>query len=335
MTLIVGLRGIGKSYLAADSRATIKQTGETRDDATKWQAIGKQAVVVAAGDAQLAAYICDQIISGFKDPDTTSFNEVKMKFEQELKELAIKFNKDTNRFCHCTLMLAGYDKTQKEDVDAAVLGEIMSADIVANSGGRAVNQSIDPEIIKAMSTRLATAQLQNKPLGRGDRVTINRPKSELRAYYVDVSAGGVNIKQTAADTFDALIFGADTAVNKLELPKEIISNIYFRNMSGQTAKEIITGDGIYLIAFIKSAIDQRGYKEVGGNVIPLLITPDFNAVGSGQVAKLNLITKEVEIVGDIEVKDGRLHYKDIDGEYKPFLRFREFLGKSKGQLADY
>lgn len=337
MTLIIGLRGIGKSYLAADSRATITQAGvtTTRDDATKWQAIGKHAVIVAAGDAQLAAYICDEIISSFQDVDAATFNEVRDKFEQDLELIATKFNKETGRFCRCTLMLAGYDLSQKEDVDAAVLGETMGGDLIAKGDGSSSTQSIDHEIIKAMSYQLNMAQILKKPLGRGDRVPINKPKSELMAYSVNVNQKKVNIDETVADTFEALVFGMDTAVNKLELPRETVSKIYFRDMNGLTTGEVIAGDGILLVAFIKSTVDKRGYTGVGGNVIPILITPEFNSVGSGQVSRFNLKTKQIDIVGDLIVKDGRLHYKDSDGEYKPYLRFREFKDNSKDQLAEY
>jgi hypothetical protein len=297
--------------------------GATSDDVSKWKAFGRHAVIVVAGNALLAAYICDGILAKLPQPDDRSYNEVKAVFESDLEEISRQFNVDTGRYTHCTIMLSGYDLDSKDDVDAAKLGEVMAAGVKAKGDGVSVQQNIDAEIIKGMSYQMTMAELMHKPLGVGDRVTINRPKSELTAYEIVIDQAGVHIQKTEADTFEALIYGADTAVNKLELPTETISNIYFRDISGQNAAEVMTGDGIHLIAFIKTTIEQRNYTNVGGNVVPLLITPELTAVGSGQVGRLNLRTKKVDLVGDIEVRNGKLHYKDYDGTYKPFRSLKD------------
>jgi hypothetical protein len=199
------------------------------------------------------------------------------------------------------------------------IGRVLGAG-VQSGNGVSVGQSVDPEIIKSVSYMTTVAQIigRRSPLGPGTRVNVNRQKSELTAYQVELQQAGVDVTVTEADTFEALIYGADTAVNKLELPDDVIADIYFRDISGQDSISMIMADGVRFVAFINETIRTRGYTTVGGNIIPLYITPDLSGFADGEYGRLNLDTRQVESVGSTKVISGRLHYKDTDGTFKPY-----------------
>ena len=318
MTLIVGLRGVNKSYLAADSRLTNTATGEYSDDVSKWMNFGKLATCVVAGNAAMAAFICEAVlaIAGIEP----SYQDVKTIFDRDLENLAKQFNVTTGKYTSCVIMLAGYRTDAKDSFDMGKIGMAMGAS-VQKAGGKTVQQSIDPEIIKAMDSVFKDARPEDWAkggIGRGVRATINRPKSEITAYDVQLDGSGVHIRTAEADTYEALIYGADTATNKLELPAEITSEIFFRDVKGMDMYDVLSLDGVYFVAFINDTIKQRRYTNVGGNIISLFITPELHGFASGQAGMIDPKTGQSIILNDIEVIDGKMHYKDKDGAFMPY-----------------
>lgn len=321
MTLIVGLRGINKSFLVADSRATNTTTNDYRDDISKWVNYGRNAVSVAAGDGHLAVYLSNKILSVL-NPEA-EYPEVRSVFDEQLEEYARQFNIETNRFASCTIMLAGYSSNEDDDFDAGRLGEILGAGVKKHGEGVTVNQNIDKEIIKSMSYSMTIAEILGKQLRKGSVVKVLRPKSELIAFDIRVQADGVHIDLVEAGNFEGLIFGMDTRTNKLVLPDETIAEIYFRDLNNANPQAILEADGIHLIRFIREVTEQRQYTGVGGNIVPIALLNGQSILLGGQVSKMNLTTREVTVVNDLQVINNKLHYMDTDGEWKPYKTFEE------------
>ncbi|HTE58241.1 MAG TPA: hypothetical protein VK694_05860 [Verrucomicrobiae bacterium] len=332
MTLIVGLRGIGKSYLAADSRVTNVVTGNSKDDVSKWTGFGKQDACVVAGNALMAAFVCEELRQ-LAGPDPT-YEKVKQVFDTKLKSVAKRFNTTTGNYASCVIMLAGYRSSEKDTFDAAKIGEVMAAGVKRRDEGITVHQSIDKEIIKGMSYTMTMAEILGKQVGKGTRVTVGLPRSELTAYEVKIQGDGIEVVTTEADTFEALIYGADTAVRRLELPIDRISDIFFRDVSNQKGETIIQIDGIHFIAFINGTIKERGYNNVGGNVIPILVTPTSVMISSGTVGRIDLRTGKPEVLNEVKVISGKMHFKDKVGDFKPYRTLQD-IKESSGLSLDH
>lgn len=325
MTLIVGLRGIGKSYVAADSRVTMSD-GTYKDDFAKHVRYGRFSISVAAGHAGLAAYVSEEVLKKLKEEPT--HNNVKHLFDTELEQIAKEYVAKTGRYSGCVIMLCGYDKTNKEEFDAARIGDILAAEAKRQGEDRIINLSVDHEILRAIEGATASGSV-----GVGDIITIDSPRSELVAYDIQTNSAGVSISKTQAATFEALIYGADTVTNKLELSNDRIADIYFRDVNGKDARTIMQLDTIQFIDFINQTIQQRGYTNVGGGIVPFMVTSGMTAFMSGTVGKINLTTGETEIVNVIKVIDGRIHYQDADGQYKPYRTLSD-INQEAGLASD-
>lgn len=331
MTLIVGVRGIRKSYLAADSRVTNTADNTIRDNVSKWQAMGRYSACVFAGNALLAAYLIDAVLGA--TGDEPSYAQVKSTFDTRLEDFAKQFNHETGYFRRCVVMLSGYDRDKQDDFDAVKMGKIWGAGVKKYGEGQTVRQSVDPEIIKSMRYAFSMAEILHKPTGpqAGDRLSVNYPKSELTAYEVDISSSGVHIDTITADTYEALIFGMDTATNKLELPEEVISDLYFREVNNADVASHLQMDAIHFVSFINEVTRRRHYRGVGGNIISIVITPDWASLPSGQVERLDLRSQKKKLMNDIKVIGHKLCYRDKEGNYQPYISLREL--KSENALT--
>lgn len=333
MTLISGIRGFRKCYITSDSRETRTYPDgklEYFDGAQKWVYYGKRAMSAAAGDAMLAAHISKKILNELgSDP---SFSEVKALFDIKLRDFATDYNVQTGRFCSCVLMLSGFDQAEKEEFDAARLGEVMSADIVKQGEGKMMNQSIPPELLHSMRYAIVRAEAMGKqPAGRGTKVPVDAPRSYVVGYKVSVTPNGVEIVHEEADNFQVLFYGADSAFHKIELPDDILSRIYFRDASGMTGVDILYADTMEVFTFTHLLIKQRGYSNVGGAIFPQLVTPNAITIEAGQISKLNLKTKQVEVVRESRVVDGKIIVQDTSGND---IEYRSLLDIDTGTVVD-
>jgi hypothetical protein len=319
MTLIAGVRGVRKSYIIADSRATITAPDGTvtiNDGAKKWINHGPYSLCAIAGDAQLGAHITKRLVDELGTNPT--FARVKEAFDNRLEEFSIEYNQATQRFTKCALILVGYNPEEKDQFDAARIGEVMAAGVLGHGEGVMVDQNIDQEIIRAMHYAHQMSDILGRPLGKGSLVTVGLPRSEVIGYEVNISHSEVKVVHNYANNFEAIFYGADSAYNAIELPVDIISKIYFRNITGMTSADIIKADTMELFVFFQKIINERGYQNVGGGVFPVLMTPDGGSFYGGGVTKKSLIDGSTEQIRDTDVVDGKLCYKDSHGSIKEY-----------------
>lgn len=316
MTLIAGVRGVRKSYIVADSRATIKYADgsqETVDNAKKWMHFNQHSTIAVAGDAALGAYIA-KYMAGMSD-ELQAFNVTKNNFDCHLHDAAIAFNRLTSRFTQCAILLVGYDLTHNEDVDARRLGEVMAAGVMQHGQGITVTQDVDHEIIVAMSDALANS---HHPLGSGDRVGINLKKSVVVGYKITVNSTGVHVDTEYADTFESIFYGMDSAYNTIELPLELISEIYFRDTTGMDYKGVLFRDTIALINFYKDIIQSRSYTGVGGGIFPVMMTENGGLFYSDEIIRQSRVDGIMHTDRDSKMIDGVMHFKNDTGQYEQY-----------------
>jgi len=329
MTLIAGIRGVNKSYIAADSRQSYVNNGviiSSDDGVKKWVNHGPFSLTAVAGDAQLAAFITRRLVEMLGVNPT--YPDVRRAFDSELIRLATEYNQETGRYCSCVIMLAGFDANKMDEFDAGRLGAVLGAGVKAKGEGVTVNQHIDSEIIKSMSYAMTMADIFRRELRIGSKVKLNRPKSELTGYRINVNSDGVDIDVDEADNFEALFYGADSAFNRITLPDEIISELYFRDITGHTEESIIKADTMQLFVFIKTIIEERSYENVGGGIFPVMMTPTGGSYYAGGITKKSTITGVEEQVRDSEVIDGKICYKDVSGEMKQYKSLLDIADES-------
>lgn len=317
MTLIAGVRGVRKSFLVADSRATIKHadgTTTTQDNAKKWMHFNQYSTIAVAGDASLGAFIAKYMAD--LSSEFQSFHDTKINFDSNLNDAAIQFNQRTGRFASCAILLVGYDLTENDDMDARRLGEVMATGVMSHGEGIAVEQSIDNEILIAMSNALNNA---TQPVGAGNRVPLNLKKSVAVGYKVDVTQSGVQIDTEYADSFESLFYGADSAYNKIEIPTEILSDVYFRDSSAMDYQEILFRDTLGLIKFYQDVIEERQYEGVGGAIFPVMMTEGGGMFYSDEIIRQSRLDGSIHNERDTKMIDGKMHFKNSNGEYEEYV----------------
>jgi hypothetical protein len=317
MTLIAGVRGVRKSFLVSDSRATIKHedgTTITQDNAKKWMHFNQHSTIAVAGDASLGAFIAKHMTN--MSSEFQPFHDTKANFDNHLEEAAAEFNQLTGRFTKCAVLLVGYDLTENEDMDARRLGEVMAAGVIRHGEGVSVNQSVDNEILSAMSNALGNA---TRPLGAGDRVPLGLKKSVAVGYKIDIRQDGVHIDATYADTFESLFYGADSAYNKIEVPDELLSDVYFRESSGMDYQEVLFRDTLGLIKFYDEVIEERQYQGVGGAIFPVMMTEGGGMFYSNEIIRQSRHDGSMHIDRDTKMIDGKMHFKNSNGEYEEYM----------------
>jgi len=317
MTLIAGVRGIRKSFIIADSRATktfADGSVVVEDNAQKWMHFNTYSTIAVAGDASLGAFIAKYMAD--LSSEQQSFTDTKAHFDTRLEEAGIEFNRATGRYTKCAILLVGYDLTQNDDFDATRLGEVLADGVQRHGDGVSVNQSVDTEILQAMGDALHSSPT---PLGRGSRVSVNIKKAVVIGYKVTIDASGVHIETEEADSFESLFYGMDAAYNRIELPTNVMSDLYFKDVSSMNELEVLTHDTIGLITFYKDVIAQRSYTGVGGNIFPVMMTEVGGLFYANELIGYNFTNGTRNVLRESKMIDGKLHYLDTDDTYKPYV----------------
>jgi hypothetical protein len=328
MTLIAGVRGIRKSYIIADSRATITTpNGDItyNDSAKKWINHGRYSLCAIAGDAHLGAHITKRLVDDLGiDPN---YREVKVAFDENLEAYAKEYNQKTGRFTKCALILVGFDPKEKDEFDAGRLGEVMANGVTKHGEGITVDQSLDKEIIRAMHYAFEMSAVLGTPLNRGRMVSVGLPKSDVLGYEVAITSQRVKITKNEAKNFEAIFYGADSAYNRIELPDDVLSEMYFRDITGMNGSDILMADTMQLFVFFHKVITDRNYQNVGGGIFPVLMTPDGGSFYGGGITKQSISTGQAMQIRDTDVINGKVCFKDSNGEIKEYQSLLDLVSQ--------
>ena len=334
MTLIAGIRGVRKSFIAADSRQFIRLTSGKElflDNAQKWQQLGRHSMVAVAGDAVLAAFL----IRKFADlvGNTPSYTTVKSAFDSSLELFAREYLTTINSTdTRCAILLSGYEKSKRDSFDAGRLGDVLGAGVRKHGEGVLVSQGIEQSIIEGMSEALNSASKKGSNVQSGSVIDINSPRSELTGYRITFEGRNVLIDIKEVDNFDAIFYGADSQFNIIKVPDDLLSEIYFRSTDGMDGGAIMISDAISIVAFMTEVIEERGYKDVGGNIFPVMVTPGGSSLYAGPISRLNEHTGETSVVRNSEVIDNTICYLGEDNVFHPYQTLFNLAEKSSSQL---
>lgn len=149
-------------------------------------------------------------------------------------------------------------------------------------------------------------------------VTVDLPRSEVLGYEVNITPQKVSVECSSANNFEAIFYGADSAFNKIELPDDVLSEMYFRDIDGMDSAGILMADTMQLFVFFQKVISDRNYQNVGGGIFPVLMTPDGGSFYGGGITKQSISTGQREQIRDTDVVDGKICYKNANGEIKEY-----------------
>ncbi|HHD81539.1 MAG TPA: hypothetical protein ENK99_08175, partial [Campylobacterales bacterium] len=153
MTLILGVHMATKTFLVSDTRLTRQMDDGSfkyEDTINKSFYLNKRMSGIAAGHVQLAAFVIKKLREKIS----------KDSFMKDLRRTIIENGNDIIKdFVNTTMMtnqsiamiFAGFDDGNIKKIGAAMLGEIMSAELVARGNGSRMNQSIHPKIKNALA----------------------------------------------------------------------------------------------------------------------------------------------------------------------------------------
>ena len=302
---------------------------EVEDNAQKWMHFNTFSTIAVAGDAGLGVYIA-KYMAELSD-EQTSFVETKQFFDDYLEDASIKFNQLTGRYTQCAILLVGYDLTRTDDFDAVRLGEVMGAGVQRRGDGVQVSQSIDPEILQALT---ATIESSATPVGRGVRVNIPSSRAVVIGYKVIIQGSGVQVTTEEADNFEAIFYGMDAVYNKIEIPVNTLSDIYFRDASNMDGFQILSLDTVQLINFYNDVITERAYTGVGGNIFPVMMTDAGGMFYANELIGYNIHDGSETRLRESKMIDGKLHYLDVNGRYKPYKGLLDIAAELEGAAYD-
>lgn len=328
MSLIFGICLPRKIYLVSDSRLTTLHEDGSRtfsDDFGKWVDINPRLGVVTANSAYQASWILRKIIPEIKKRGMVwDFTDLNHYLKENLKEVAKNFYSETHRLEEsASFIFGGFEKTKKLQIEAARLGEAMSAPVVAAGEGNPVEQSVDMDIINAFSLVLNRAAAEGREVPGDTLFDVNLPKPRVLAVTVRATNKGVKVKYEDAMCYDGLVLNPNFKTERIKLPGDLIGQLEYRDKSSETDQTTIYEDYKHIILYVDRLIDEKQWHTVGGEILPLLILPDSSGVATGNYVR---VKNGERYIGGIGTNDkGEVHYYDKQGKMIPFRFIYNYL----------
>ncbi|MEI8103735.1 MAG: hypothetical protein WCG84_02405 [Candidatus Moraniibacteriota bacterium] len=322
MSLVFGLCLSKKIYLVSDSRLS-NEDGSFRDDFAKWLNLNAHLSVVVAGSAHQACWLLRKIRQETKED--WLFADLEGYLQKNIHNLSDQYYAETGRISNRVGMIfGGFDKDKKLTVDAVRLGEIMSSPVRDAGEGVRVMQTVDLQIREALARKMLEYMAKGKNVGSGDIIEIDSPKPRLIAITIKATNKGSEVIFDNAECYDFLVFNPKYKTKKIVLPDLLFGKLDYRDKSQKTEESTLYQDQGYILTYVYRLLKERGWPTVGGQIIPLVMTPAF----SGFAMAEHIYTPRGggnSIRGGIISINGRMHYYDENHILKPFEFVYDFI----------
>jgi hypothetical protein len=313
MSLILGLHLLNKLYLVSDTRVTStkNKTHSYEDNQLKFEAINPQISVVAAGDGHLAAYVVSELKKAIPRQSRLSRSDLEKEIEKIAREYVEKFYK----FTTSVFIFTGFSNKQGKTVNSTTLGDVMSAYVKEHG---AAQQSIHKEITKALVSEISKRGI----LRKNDPITIDTTDSVMFSAEIDTKAG--TIKTELIKPYEYSIFHPGYKNKPLPIPKDVISHLEFRNISGMSAEDVLYQDAEILTNFVNKTVRENGFDSVGGHIMITLQTLNTGLrFPTGDLGKVQ--NGVITYAGSIYVENGNICYKLPDGKQGVYKKLESLL----------
>jgi len=319
--------------MVSDSRLTTRREDGTEsyvDDFAKWTNLNSKLIVIASGNARLACTLIGQIIGQLNSKST--FSDLDDILDNQLPVMAKAYYARYGDGLADTagLIFGGFDSTKKLQVDAARLGDVMSKTVIAAGEGNQVQLYADPDVLKALTDTMEKAKKMGAQPGRGWMITVDTPKPVIKA--IDIKAdpsdsSGVDIETTEISCYESISFHPNYKTERILTPDEVLSQVDFPidSASGEDGMKVLGKESEVMINFSNKIAAERGYPSVGGNFVPIAITPlGFSGLVTGPLYR-RLSDGSSEFVGGYDVVDGKLNYYETPDKLVPYRHLIDYL----------
>lgn len=323
MSLIAGLHLLERFYLISDTRVTSESNKSDlviiKDNLIKAFNFNDRISAVAAGQALPASYLLNKLKERINA--SSAISDLKKIVNSNLKSIISDYVNITGHHSgKVAFIIAGFDFDKNKKVEASLLGNAMSAMVKASGEGKAVQQTIDTRLIKALHN------IGGK--GKGDYVEVKGIfQSQMFTITLDVRTAEWELKDIQC--YEYAIFHPDQSIKTVSVPEELLSILEFRERLNKSVEDRLYEEAESLINFARRATTKYEFWTVGGHIFILLQTPDGNLFPTGDFGKI----KEGRVVkeGSFFVEDGKMMYQLGADEAREYRHLEDI---SKNYLQD-
>ncbi len=319
MTLILGVHMATKTFLVSDTRLTRQRSDGSfkyEDTINKSFYLNKKTSGIAAGHVQLAAFVIKKLRDKF--PESSFMKDLKKVIDESANEIIKEFVNTTMMTNQSTAMIfAGFDQGKKKKIGAAILGQVMSAELVARGNGSYMKQGVPNQI----KTALTESLMKNGTLGADSFIEADLPNSRMFSLKIGTRQynDGNFYQLEEVECYKYVAFYPDQEFKKVTVPNTLLSSIEFPETGTVSYKDdgFIYSDATKLMSFVRRVARENDFKNVGGNIFSMMVTPEGSIFPTGDIA----VKKEdgtTEIIGAIDSIDNVLCYKLPDGSKGQF-----------------
>lgn len=325
MSLILGVHLPRKIYLVGDTRLTTRKglTKSYEDDLIKFFSINTGVSAVAAGDAQAAAFILNQLrVSAGEAATITDFeNNIKVWVEKGVK----KYVEESKRHRYdLAFIIGGFDKGREQEINSTTFGEIASLE-PRQIEGKTFHQDIDMIVMSGLAKYI----LKHGEAGANTVFTAELPYSKIIGVEAHIYPTYMKIETKLIGCYEAIINHPDQSTKQITLPPDIVSRIEFGKRAS-SAEDQVYSEALKLVVYALKLAEAEGFDSVGGNFLPFLRLPDHAYIPTAELFRKQNDGTVVKI-GGYENVNGMLQYENKDGSSGIYRSLATILAE-KGEM---
>lgn len=325
-----------KTFLVSDTRLTRQMSdGSFRyeDTINKSFYLNKRISGIAAGHVQLAAFVIKKLRERVsEDSFMVDLNNLIVESGDDIIKDFVNTTMMTNQFV--AMIFAGFDRGNKKKIGSAMLGEIMSAELVARGNGSRMNQSVHPKIKDA----LAESLIKNGTLDKDSFIRADLPNSRMLSLKIGTRqyADGSFYQLEEVECYKYTSFYPNQEFKSVIVPNTLLSSIEFPETETIPGGDdgFIYSDSAKLMSFVRNIAIENDFKNVGGHIFSLMVTPEGSIFPTGDIA-VKRKDGGIEMLGGIYSIDNTLCYKlpnGSEGQFKTIEGVAEEITSNQLQI---
>lgn len=307
MSLIFGVNLCDRVYLVADTRVTHFKIGYTRpvvsDNINKIEVLNDNDIIVAvAGSVGLAKHLVNELKKG--DIVNHGINHLRdniIEFIRPHIDVYLKKNKHT-KVC---LLFGGIDRAKRKKINGKKFIKLVE------------------EFQNFSQVKLEMKDALWKGISANEDKSNSNPElptPDAKVFAVLINTGNPSLEIEDSEWGDFLTYGPN-GFRKENLSKKFFGQLEFEVGCGE-----LNHDRFVLTQLMKNTERDNNFETVGGATVYYFVEENIGAgLITGHVFEGMIGSLKRTLLTDTEVIDGKLHYRDITGQYSPLIPFFEYI----------
>lgn len=332
MTVVLGVNLPRKVYLFSDTRLTTEKSDGTKtfsDDLLKFDVLNENAALIAAGDFKPAQYAVRKLKKLLKS--TSSINYVRMILEQNIQEIITKYVYETGKHSgKFGFIIGGYNPHRPLKIDAARLGQVMSANLKSRGNDSSMEYEMDMRIINPLVKKIESLGKLGRKAEKGTNITYpDMAESKLFGFKHDVRTNTFEIDE--AGIYDHIIYQPKSDIfEAITISDELISKLEFRE-KGEGKKETLLLDTTTYMNEIMKYVSNGQFPTIGGNIFPVLLVPGGTVIQDMEL--ISFSQNGINIIGAIRIDETGIYYKLKNGDSGKYTLLRDYEPATTDKLS--